>query len=67
MYDGQPAGIHRDLRERTEPCSPMPLSGDVSPTGELHQLRPCVASAVDLTFYGHLQGGGLLLPAKRAW
>jgi hypothetical protein len=48
MYDGQDLlAFTRDLRERTEPCSPMSISGDLSQTRELRRLRPCVASAVD--------------------
>jgi hypothetical protein len=43
-YDGQDLlAFTRDLRERTEQCSPMPLAGDVSQTGELQQLRPCAS------------------------
>jgi hypothetical protein len=48
VYDGQNLlAFTRDLRERTEPCSPMPQSGDLSQTRELQQLRPCMASPVD--------------------
>jgi hypothetical protein len=42
VYNGQDLlAFTRDIRERTEPCSPMPLSGDGCQTGELQQLRPC--------------------------
>jgi len=48
MYDGRDLlAFTRDIRERTEPCSPMLLSGEVSQTPDLQPLRPCVASPVD--------------------
>ena len=48
MYDGQDLlAFTRDLRERTERYSPMPLSSDLSQTRELQRFRPCVASAID--------------------